>query len=188
MRAEIITAGLLVATAVIGVRYLDTKVRPAEAGVAPQTEGAVATIHAPQTTASADKVDIASYYAARPKEVRIKPGAHNQYFLTADVNRRPFSFLVDTGASYVALRQSDAAGAGVRVAPSDFNQPVRTANGETRAALVRIDRIEIGDIAVDNVDAFILPDQQLGVNLLGMSFLSRINSVEASGGELVLRG
>ena len=48
--------------------------------------------------------------------------------------------------------------------------------------------IEIGGLRVEKVKAFILADDQLGVNLLGMSFLSRLESVEARGGELVLRG
>jgi aspartyl protease family protein len=65
---------------------------------------------------------------------------------------------------------------------------VRTANGETKAAFVTLEEMEIGDIRVKNVKAFILPDEQLSVNLLGMSFLSRIESVEARSGELLLRG
>jgi aspartyl protease family protein len=65
---------------------------------------------------------------------------------------------------------------------------VRTANGETKAAMVDIDVIEIDGIRVENVRAFILPDEQLAMNLLGMSFLSQLESVEQKNGELVLKG
>lgn len=190
MRAEIITAGVIVAAAIVGVRFIDNSVDGQEnmpvyddaAGGHDQRDATLSAI-------APNKEDLAQYYAARPREVHVKPGPHNQYFLDVTVNnRRPLAFLVDTGASFVALRQSDAAGAGVRVSPDDFSQPVRTANGETRAAVVKLDRIMISDISVNNVEAFILPDDQLGVNLLGMSFLSRLESVEARNGELVLRG
>ena len=48
--------------------------------------------------------------------------------------------------------------------------------------------MEIQGILVDNVEAFILKDDQLSINLLGMSFLSRITSVEARAGHMILRG
>ncbi|MCA8896320.1 MAG: TIGR02281 family clan AA aspartic protease, partial [Amphiplicatus sp.] len=78
--------------------------------------------------------------------------------------------------------------AGLRPYRADFDQPVRTANGVTNAARVTLHAIEINGIKVENVEAFILADDQLGVNLLGMSFLSRLESVESRAGELVLRG
>jgi len=95
---------------------------------------------------------------------------------------------VDTGATYVALRESDAREAGVYTSHTDYTYPVKTANGETRAAFVTLEEIEINGLRVDDVKAFILRDEQLAVNLLGMSFLSRLESVEARRGEMVLRG
>ena len=54
--------------------------------------------------------------------------------------------------------------------------------------MVTIDEIKIDGIRVEGVKAFILPDDQLSINLLGMSFLSRIESVEARANEMLLRG
>jgi len=54
--------------------------------------------------------------------------------------------------------------------------------------MIDIRQIEIDGIRVENVKAFVLADDQLSVNLLGMTFLSRLESVEARGGQLVLRG
>jgi aspartyl protease family protein len=65
---------------------------------------------------------------------------------------------------------------------------VRTANGEAMAALVTLKAIEVGPLRVVNVTAFVLADELLSVNLLGMSFLSRLESVEARGGEMILKG
>ena len=178
MKVELFGAVACICATVIAVKHFDAK--KAAALVAAEAEpAAMMTADAAPAAASMDWTD---------RSIRIKAGANHQYFVTAAVNSRPASFLVDTGASYVALRDSDARAAGVYTAIADFSHPVRTANGETKAALVALEAIEIDDIRVENVQAFILPDHQLNVNLLGMSFLSRLESVEQRGGELVLKG
>ncbi len=176
MRSDFFFAILVLIIAVMGVRYLESS--PRNAGRATMaTAGSL----------SADQ-DLDDYFRTQGSEVRVQRGSHNQFFVTAAVNRHPASFLVDTGASYVALRESDALASGVFTKISDYTHAVSTANGETRAALVTLSSIEIGELKVDNVKAFILPDDQLGMNLLGMSFLSKLRSVEARNGELVLKG
>lgn len=178
MRSEILAAAACICATIVAVRHFDAK----------ETEPALATeasVIAAATPAEVAPVRISGSYE---REVRLPAGANHQYFVTAAINQRPASFLIDTGASYVALRDSDARAANIYVSWSDFTQPVRTANGETKAALITIDAIEIDGIRVENVKAFILPDEQLAMNLLGMSFLSRLESVEQRGGELVLKG
>ncbi len=178
MRSEILTAAACICATIVAVKHFEAK-KPEPAAA---TE---ATVIAAATPAEAAPVPRSGSYE---REVRLPAGANHQYFVTAAVNQRPASFLVDTGASYVALRDPDARAANIYVSWSDFTQPVRTANGETKAALIDIDVIEIDGIRVENVKAFILPDEQLAMNLLGMSFLSKLESVEQRGGELVLKG
>jgi aspartyl protease family protein len=168
MRDIAVIAAVLVIGSVLAVRQID---------------GAAA----PEAPAIAAAV-LAQAPAAPAGEVRLAAGANHQFFVTAAVNGRATSFLVDTGASFVALRDSEARAANIYVSWADYKHPVRTANGETKAAMVDLDVIEIDNIRVENVQAFILPDDQLGMNLLGMSFLSKLESVEARGRELVLRG
>ena len=175
MRTEIIAAGIIVATAVVGTRYMDIKTETASAN--PPSLAAVSAAPAAASTSS-----------PWGREVRITASRDHQYYVDADVNRRSANFLVDTGASYVALRETDARDAGIYTTWTDYTYPVRTANGETKAAFVTLDEMEINGIRVEGVKAFILPDDQLAINLLGMSFLSRLESVEARAGELVLRG
>ena len=178
MRSEIFAAALLVAGTVIAVRFLD---HAQDQVVAEQQANAAAEeITSPQAGTLAP-----AYFG---DEVRIKASQDQQFYVDADINRRSAKFLVDTGASYVALRDSDAREAGIYTAWADYTYPVTTANGETKAALVTIDEIEIDGLQVRGVKAFILQDEQLSINLLGMSFLSRLESVEARRGELVLRG
>ena len=170
MRAEFAAVAAIVVAAVVVVRFLDD----AAPAPAPQSAGMFST-----QSAGGDVWD---------DVVRIKAAPDHQFYVRADVNRRSANFLVDTGASYVALRDSVAREAGIYTSWADYTYPVKTANGETRAALVTIDEIEIEGLRVEGVRAFILKDEQLAINLLGMSFLSRLESVEARRGEMLLRG
>jgi aspartyl protease family protein len=104
----------------------------------------------------------------------------------ARIDGRHLDFMVDTGASLVVLRESDAAEVGIRPVPSDYTAIVATANGKIKAARASLDRIEIGDITVYDVPALVLPDTALGQNLLGVSFLSRLKRYEYADGRLVL--
>jgi aspartyl protease family protein len=80
----------------------------------------------------------------------------------------------DTGASQIALRESDAARLGIHPTPRDYKVKIHTANGIGRAALVQLRMVEVGNIVVRDLPALVSPDEALGVNLLGMSFLSRV--------------
>jgi aspartyl protease family protein len=63
---------------------------------------------------------------------------------------------------------------------------VRTANGVTRAALVNLDKMEIGAISVDDVEAFVLDDKALSSTLIGMSFMSKLQSYRVKDNRLEL--
>lgn len=104
----------------------------------------------------------------------------------ARIDGRYLDFIVDTGASLVVLRESDAARVGIRPMPRDYATSVSTANGKIRAARTTLDRVELGGITVYDVAALVLPDEALGQNLLGVSFLSRLRRYEVADGRLVL--
>lgn len=104
----------------------------------------------------------------------------------ARVDGRQLNFMVDTGASLVVLRRSDAAEVGIRPLPADYTATVSTANGKIKAARAKLDRIELGDITVFDVPALVLPDETLAQNLLGVSFLSKLRRYEYANGRMVL--
>lgn len=129
--------------------------------------------------------------AAKPKaaafgRAEIVADARGHFVLTGRVNGRPLSMLADTGATLVALRASDARAAGLIVLPGDYTARVSTAGGVAEAARVRLGEVEIGNIRVTDVDAFVLSDDQLGTNLLGMSFLGRLKAFSIENGRLIL--
>ncbi|AMN45138.1 retropepsin-like aspartic protease family protein [Rhodoplanes sp. Z2-YC6860] len=97
------------------------------------------------------------------------------YFQTdVQIDGRRIEFLVDTGAQSVALRESDAARLGIHPSARDYNIRTQTANGVGRAARTRLNRVELKGITIYDVEAIVVPDEQLSTNLLGMTFLSRV--------------
>lgn len=102
------------------------------------------------------------------------------------IDGQRIGFMVDTGASVVALNEKSAARFGFRPNRSDYNTTVSTANGTIKAARTRLAMVELGGIVVRDVDAMVLPDAALSENLLGLSFLSKLKRFEFANGRLVL--
>ena len=78
-------------------------------------------------------------------------------------------------------------GLGARLSPQDFTVRMSTANGMVEGAPFRISEVRIGDLAVEDVEAVVLPKGRLEVSLLGMSFLKRLGGFDISQGRLNLR-
>lgn len=115
------------------------------------------------------------------------PRARNGHFsVTASIGGRRVDFLVDTGASVIALTRTDADRLGITPAPRDYSVQMQTANGIVRAAPVRLAAVDIGPLTVHDVTAVVMPQGALSQNLLGMSFLSRLRRFEFRTGQLVL--
>ena len=130
---------------------------------------------------------------AKPRQVRSGPRSlivssnrQGHFQVDANVDGRRIDFMIDSGASLVILRETDAARVGIRPTPRDYSATVTTANGKVRAARARLNRVEVGDITVYDVAALVLPDEALSQNLLGVSFLSRLRRYEYANGRMVL--
>ena len=128
----------------------------------------------------------ASASSSGRRRVELAASGNNHYFAEAELNGRPVTVMVDTGASMVALTYDDARRAGIYPRDSDFTGRSSTANGVARYAPVDIDRVSIGGIEVRNVRAAVLEDGKLETSLLGMSYLSKVGSVAMQSGRLVL--
>lgn len=121
------------------------------------------------------------------KSVRIRKNAEGQFIARGDVNGAAASFLIDTGASTVVLKQSDAEHAGIDTATLSFTVPLSTANGETKAAPVRLRSVTVGTIRIEGIEALVAAPGSLNENLLGMTFLRRLRHYELSGDFITLR-
>jgi len=111
-----------------------------------------------------------------------RAGPLGHVVLSASVNGAPIRFLVDTGASTVALSPADARAAGINPNALLFDKTTATANGVVRVAPVLLREIRIEQLLIENVPAVV--DANLNGSLLGMSFLSRLKSFEMREGAL----
>jgi aspartyl protease family protein len=118
--------------------------------------------------------------------VKIKK-TEGHFVVKAKVNGRSVHMIVDTGASTVVLRSEDARRAGIQLNALAYTVPVETANGRAFAARVKLDKVSLGELTLDKVEALVTKPGALHQSLLGMSFLSRLHSYEFSGNQLVMR-
>jgi aspartyl protease family protein len=113
-----------------------------------------------------------------------EPDGH--YWTRADVDGTAVKFMVDTGASTVAITFRDAQRIGLNPEELDFKWEIRTAGGIVHGAAVTLDKIRIGRVEVDNVEAMVLREG-LEQSLLGMTFLGELYSYEFRKSQLVIR-
>lgn len=126
--------------------------------------------------------------ASIPKHVWVDRSAAGDYNVRVEVNGASLPMLIDTGASSVVLTLDAARAAGLPVDLLKYDTTIQTAKGRSHAAAVVIDQIRIGNIVERRVPALIVRRGDLGVSLLGMSFLQRLESFELRGQQMVLRG
>ena len=117
----------------------------------------------------------------------LKAGQNGHFFVTAEINGRNVKVLVDTGASAVALSYEDAKDIGLHPGNLDYNIPVSTANGIAQAAGVSLDKVEIDGVRVSDVQGLVMPEGVMRDSLLGMSFLSKLQSFKVEDGVLYLK-
>ena len=146
-----------------------------DTGKAPAPEAAQRVAAAPQPQPSANY-----------RTVEVRGDNRGQYQVEGSIDGKRMDFIVDTGATVVALRERDAARLGIHPAAREYTASVSTANGVIRAAPVRLSSLEVRGIRVYDVKAMVLPDQALSENLLGMSFLGRVRRFEMANGRLVM--
>ncbi len=108
------------------------------------------------------------------------------YWTRADVSGTQVKFMVDTGASIVALTYFDAQRLGLKPEELDFDSQIRTAGGVVLGAPVTLASIRIGKVKVENVNAVIL-SSGLEQSLLGMTFLGELESYEVRRGQMIIR-
>ncbi|WP_027488548.1 retropepsin-like aspartic protease family protein [Allorhizobium undicola] len=120
-------------------------------------------------------------------EVLLHRGLDNHFSAKVETNGASLSMMVDTGASSVVLTPEDAARAGIDPQSLRYITPVMTANGSAMAAQVRLKRVAIGPIVRENITALVTERGRLEQSLLGMSFLSTLDTIQIRADELRLR-
>ena len=135
------------------------------------------------------KADVASAAPAPSgySETEIAADAGGQYAAEVEINGQIVRMLVDTGATMVVISYETASRLGMAPVASDYTGRVRTANGVAAVAPVTLREVTVGPVYVGEVKALVADRSAGAINLLGMSFLKRLASVEQRDGKLVLR-
>jgi aspartyl protease family protein len=126
--------------------------------------------------------------AGPSRVVQIDRGQGGEFALRVKVNGVNAPMVIDTGATSVVLTYETAKAAGLPLELLDFNVDVETAGGHTRAAKLSLDSIAIGKLVERSVPALVVPRGQMKTNLLGMSFLDRLERWEVRADRLMLQG
>jgi aspartyl protease family protein len=116
----------------------------------------------------------------------ILKSADGHFWADGEVGGRSVRFLVDTGATAVALTPADAVKLGVNPADLHYSYRVVTAGGQIRAASIRLSSITVAGARLDDVEALVI-EKGLDTSLLGMTFLGRLSRFEATRGALILQ-
>ncbi|WP_237480531.1 retropepsin-like aspartic protease family protein [Lichenibacterium dinghuense] len=123
-----------------------------------------------------------------PREVTVFRRPDGGFTLDATVGHTRVPFTLDTGASSVVLRAEDAVRLKIPVRSLDYDVEVMTANGRGLAAEVVLPSLTIGPLTQVDVKALVEKPGALHENLLGMSYLNKLESFTVSNDKLVLRG
>jgi aspartyl protease family protein len=127
------------------------------------------------------------HVATHGRDVEIVRGHAGDFAIGAHVNGALIPMVLDTGATSVVLTQEAARAAGLPIEVLNYSVNIDTANGRTKAAAVTLDRLAVGSLIERGVPALVVQHGQLKNNLLGMSFLNRLQSWEVRGDRLRLR-
>lgn len=139
-----------------------------------------------------NKAKPAAYVASPPvqgegaaSEMVLRADANGHFIVTAEINGTPIRFVVDTGATDIMISADDAERAGFRPHQLNFTKKYQSANGIVRGAPVRLRSLRVGQIEMYDVEASV-NEVDIGISLLGMGFLSRLESYQVEKGKLIM--
>lgn len=131
---------------------------------------------------------VSHYTRGNTRAVEISRTHNGEFALRARINGVKTPMVIDTGATSVVLTYETAKAAGLPLDLATYDVDVETAGGHVRAARVTLDRLAVGKLVELSVPALVVPRGRLKTNLLGMSFLNRLESWEVRPDRLLLRG
>lgn len=130
-------------------------------------------------------------YDDRPRQIdsetiSLKRGRDGHFHANAEVNGRPMTFLIDTGATNLVLSREDAQAVGIDTENLSYSLTSMTANGPVKSAPVRLNSVALGDFTDHDLRATV-NGGGLDISLMGMSYLNLYQSYQVEGDTMYLR-
>ena len=120
-----------------------------------------------------------------PVETRVERSSAGHFYVNANVNGQLVHFIVDTGATTVALTEADAERVGIKFDPDNFDVIGSGASGAVTGEEIRIASVELDGKEVNNIRGVVIEGGE--ISLLGQTYLSQLNNVQMSGDTMILR-
>lgn len=177
---QVRVVGLFPGAAVISVDGQRKLVKVGQTGpggvvvVSADSRGAVLRVDGVERSYSLSREYSDGFAEAEKKQLSIAKGAGGHYWIAGSINGQSVQFLVDTGATSIALNDGHARRLGIDYRVSGRPLQVSTASGTVRGWQVSLDRVKVGELEVLGVEAVVLEGGSPTDSLLGMSFLNRV--------------
>ena len=149
------------------------------------SNGAVLQVAGQQKQYNMNSVISTTFSQRKKQQEKIFVNSGGMYITYGNINGRSVRFLIDTGASAIAMNTTQAKHLGIRYDKYGTPTRVSTASGFAKAYRVQLKSVSVGDIKQKNVEALVIEGEHPGPILLGMTFLSHL-SVEHSGNAMTL--
>lgn len=179
--------GLFPGAAVLSVEGQRKLVKVGQTGpggvqvVSADSRGAVLRVDGVERAYGLSREYSAGYSAPSKAQLSIARGVGGHYWVAGSVDGQTVQFLVDTGATSIAMNEGQARRLGIDYRVSGSPTMVNTASGTAKAWRVRLDSVKVGALEVLGVEAVVLQGDAPTEALLGMSFLNRVGWREDQG-------
>jgi clan AA aspartic protease (TIGR02281 family) len=140
-----------------------------------------------QTTARASaRSSSSSLFYHASNQMSFRRDGDGRFHIEGQLGESATQFVVDPGMPTVVLSSEDARAAGIKIDKLNFSERAVTPAGEMRVAPVIVPMLTVKQLTLFNVSA-VVTEGRLSTSVLGLGFLKRFDSYDASGAELILR-
>lgn len=184
---QVLVVGLFPGAAVVNVDGQRKLVKVGQTGpdgvvvVSVDRTGAVLRVNGVERTYPLEREYSQGFATPTKQQLSVAKGIGGHYWIAGSANGQPVQFLVDTGATTIAMNDSQARQLGIDYRVVGKPTVVSTASGTATAWRITLDKVKVGAIEVLGVEAMVLDGPAPSETLLGMSFLSRVRWREEQG-------
>lgn len=184
---QVQVVGLFAGAAVLNVDGQRKLVKVGQTGpggvqvISADSRGAVLRVNGVERAYSLSREASSGFNTPTKAQTSIARGADGHYRVVGSVGGQSVAFLIDTGATSIALNETQARRLGIDFRVQGQPMVVNLASGTAKAWRIKLPQVKVGPLEVLGVEAFVLEGEGSNDALLGMSFLNRVSWREDQG-------